>query len=90
MARFMRAIHVFAAAPQKKGVDGPDKPGHDGLGGVRFIPPETSEQVFAGAKNRALQYVPYTDKKLDANYIYPARIREKFLRSANGGGHIRP
>ena len=30
MPRFMRGIHVFA--PKKKGVDGPDKPGHDELG----------------------------------------------------------
>jgi len=28
MARFMRAIHVFAGA-RKKDVDDPDKPGHD-------------------------------------------------------------
>lgn len=25
----MRVIHVFAASPLKKDVDGPDKPGHD-------------------------------------------------------------
>jgi hypothetical protein len=32
MARFMRAIHVFAARKAgKKDVDDPDKPGHDGL-----------------------------------------------------------
>ena len=30
MARFMRAIHVFAE-PTKKDVDDPDKPGHDEL-----------------------------------------------------------
>ena len=32
MARFMRAIHDFAASARKKDVDGPDKPGHDVVG----------------------------------------------------------
>ena len=31
MTRFMRVIHVFADSDTKKGVDGPDKPGHDGF-----------------------------------------------------------
>ncbi|GMV63822.1 MAG: hypothetical protein AMXMBFR74_29890 [Parvibaculum sp.] len=28
----MRVIHVFAEDALKKDVDGPDKPGHDGIG----------------------------------------------------------
>ena len=32
MARFMRAIHVFATEKSKKDVDDPDKPGHDVFG----------------------------------------------------------
>ncbi|MEQ9142795.1 MAG: hypothetical protein RLO08_00400 [Parvibaculaceae bacterium] len=33
MTRFMRVIHVFLLFPVVKDVDGPDKPGHDDIGG---------------------------------------------------------
>jgi hypothetical protein len=44
MARFMRAIHALLCASRKKDVDGPDKPGHDG---ILFVPVKHLSKLIA-------------------------------------------